>query len=194
MTFQLATGDERFYVIGIYIPPDCNKGVDVLRRAWDVCPQGCKPIVLGDLNINFGFPRDKREEVIVDLLDEINLIDTLRRFLLRTPQGARTRARWKWSQKRRGMRHYTQPDYVMARAGEMAQFSCFRRRLCRRVCRRHRRHDTAAAAVQPPPLPLSPLLPSSRPLPLLPPLPLSLFCRPLPPATMPSHCWRRHCL
>jgi hypothetical protein len=37
-------------------------------------------------------------------------------------------------------------------------------------------------------------LPSSRPLPLLPPLPLSLFCRPLPPATMPSHCWRRHCL
>ena len=37
---------------------------------------GCKPIVMGDLNINFGFPRDEREEIIVDLLDKINLIDT----------------------------------------------------------------------------------------------------------------------
>ena len=60
VTFQLATGDE--------------------RRAWDACPRGCKPIVLGDLNINFEFPRDEQEEVIVDLLDEINLIDTLRRY------------------------------------------------------------------------------------------------------------------
>ncbi len=54
VTFQLTTGDERFYVIGIYIPSDCNKGVDNLRRAWDMCPPGCKPIVFGDLNINFG--------------------------------------------------------------------------------------------------------------------------------------------
>ena len=59
MTFQLATGDERFYLIGIYIPQDCKKGVDDLRRAWEACPQGCKLIVLGDLNINFGFPRDE---------------------------------------------------------------------------------------------------------------------------------------
>ena len=33
VTFQLATGDEQFYVIEIYIPPDCNKGVDDQRRA-----------------------------------------------------------------------------------------------------------------------------------------------------------------
>ena len=86
VTFQLATGDERFYLIGIYIPPDCNRGVDDLRRAWDACPQGCKPIILGDLNINFRFPRDKREELIVNLHNEINLIDTLHSFWLRTPQ------------------------------------------------------------------------------------------------------------
>ena len=123
VTFQLAMGYERFYyLIGIYIPPDCNKGVDDLRRAWDACPQGWKPIVLGDLNINFGFPRDKREEAIVGLLDEINLIDTSRRFRLRTPQQASTRARWTWSQKCRGTQQYTQPDYVMACAREMAQF------------------------------------------------------------------------
>ena len=80
VTFQLATGDERFYVMGIYIPPDCNKGVDDLRRAWDACPQGCKPIVLEYLNINIGFTRDKREELIVNILDKINLIDTSRSF------------------------------------------------------------------------------------------------------------------
>ena len=68
MTFQMTTG-ERFYLIGVYIPPDCNKGVDNLRGAWEACPQGCKPIILGDLNINFGFPQDKREEVIVGLLN-----------------------------------------------------------------------------------------------------------------------------
>jgi hypothetical protein len=57
VTFQLTTGDERFYVIGIYVPPDCSNGVDDLRKAWDACPQGCKPIVLGNININFGYPR-----------------------------------------------------------------------------------------------------------------------------------------
>ena len=65
VTFQLTTGDERFYVIGIYVPPDCSNGVDDLRRAWDACPQGCKPIILGDFNINFGYPRDEREDIIV---------------------------------------------------------------------------------------------------------------------------------
>jgi len=122
VTFQLTTGDKRFYVIGIYVPPDCSKGVDDLRGAWDACPQGCKPIVLGDFNINFGFSRDEWEEIIVDLLDEINLIDLSRRFRLRTPRRASTRARLTWSQKHRGMRYYTQPDYIMARPGDMCQF------------------------------------------------------------------------
>jgi len=82
VTFQVETGDVRFYVIGVYIPPDCRTGVDDLRRAWDACPQGCKPVVLGDLNINFGYPRGQQEGIIVDLLDEINLIDSSRRFRL----------------------------------------------------------------------------------------------------------------
>jgi len=122
VTFQLTTGDEQFYVIGIYVPPNYSNGVDDLRRAWDVCPQGCKPIVLRDLNINFGYPRDEREEIIVDLLDEISLFDSSRRFRLRMPQRASTRACWTWCQKRQGTRHYTQPDYIMARAGDMSQF------------------------------------------------------------------------
>ena len=85
-------------VIG-YIPPDCNSGVDDLRRAWDACPQGCKPIVLGDLNINFEYPRDEREKIIIDLLYEINLIDSSRSFRLQTPRQASSRARWTWRAK-----------------------------------------------------------------------------------------------
>ena len=122
VTFQLTTGDNRFYVIGIYVPPDCSKGVDDLRNPCDACPLGCKPLILGDLNINFGFPRDEWEEVIMDLLDKINVIDMSRRFPLQTPRRATTRAQWTWSQKHRGTRYYTQPDYVMARAGDIAQF------------------------------------------------------------------------
>jgi hypothetical protein len=51
-----------------------------LRKAGDACPAACRLIVMGDLNINFGFPWDEREEVIADLSDKINLVNVARRF------------------------------------------------------------------------------------------------------------------
>ncbi len=75
LTFQLVTGKVRFFVIGAYIPPADTTGVDALRAAWATCPSSCKPLLLGDLNIDFGSPRTSWEEAIVDLLDEINLVD-----------------------------------------------------------------------------------------------------------------------
>ncbi len=71
-----------------------------LRRAVEACPAGCKLLVMGDLKVNVEFPQDKWEEVIVDLLKEANLVDTLRGFWLRTPHRTLTRAGWRWSQKR----------------------------------------------------------------------------------------------
>ena len=76
VTFQLVTGGKQFHIIGIYIPPDCTKGADELQVAWDKCPAEWNLFILGIFNINFWFPRTKREEVIVDLLDNINLTDT----------------------------------------------------------------------------------------------------------------------
>jgi hypothetical protein len=73
LTFQLVTGGVQSFVMGAYIPPTDTTGVDDLRDAWDKCPANCKPLLLGDSNINFGSPRSEREEIIVDLLDEINL-------------------------------------------------------------------------------------------------------------------------
>ncbi len=73
LTFQLVTGGVCFFVMGAYIPPADTTGVDDIRDAWAKCPSNCETLLIGDLNINFGSPRSKREETIVDLLKEINL-------------------------------------------------------------------------------------------------------------------------
>jgi hypothetical protein len=56
LMFQLITGGVKFFVIGAYIPPADTTGVDDLRAAWATCPSTCKPLLLGDLNIDFGSP------------------------------------------------------------------------------------------------------------------------------------------
>ena len=65
-------------------PPPNAMGVEDLWAAWVACTVGCIPLVLRDLNIDFGEPRNKWEELIVDHLDDINLVDTSRQF---TPIG-----------------------------------------------------------------------------------------------------------
>ena len=35
LTFQLVTGEERYYVMGVYIPPADTTGVEDLRAAWE---------------------------------------------------------------------------------------------------------------------------------------------------------------
>ena len=91
--------------------------MDEIWAAMEACPTGCIPIVMGDLNTIVGFPRDKQEEIIVDLLDEINVTDMSRRFKLRTPSrfGGHVRFTWsrKWGRMREGMRHYLTPDHLI---------------------------------------------------------------------------------
>jgi len=122
LTFQLVTGDERFYCMGIYLPPADTMGVEDLRAAWEACPEGCMPLVLGDLNVNFSEPRDERDEVIRDLIDDIDLVDASRRYAPRRPRRQSTRARWTWRQKREGKLHYLQPDYIMVRDWDCRRF------------------------------------------------------------------------
>jgi hypothetical protein len=56
-------------------------GVDDLHVTWAKCPVNCKPLLLGDLNIDFKAPQTKQEEIIADLLNEINFVDRLRKFV-----------------------------------------------------------------------------------------------------------------
>jgi hypothetical protein len=74
---------------------------------------------MGDLNTNVGFPRDEREEVIVDLLDEHNLTDSSKRFLMRHTRRFGRHIRFTWTRKgKEGKgeeRHFSTPDYIMVR-------------------------------------------------------------------------------
>ena len=83
--------------------------MDEVWGALEACPAGCTPIVMGYLNKNVGFLWDKREEIIVDLLDEINITDSSRRFLLQSLSrfGGHVRFTWsrKWGKGIEGMRH-----------------------------------------------------------------------------------------
>ncbi len=49
--------------------------MDDLCAAWDACPENCKPLLMGDLNINLRDPRSEREEIIADFLDNVNVFD-----------------------------------------------------------------------------------------------------------------------
>ncbi len=56
LTVQLVIGEgreERYFVMGAYIPPGDTTGVDDLRTAWAARPTNCKPLLLGDFNIVF---------------------------------------------------------------------------------------------------------------------------------------------
>jgi hypothetical protein len=122
LTFELVMGYKRFYVMGIYIPPNDTTGVDALRAAWNACPDSCASILMGDLNTSFKHPRNEQEEAIVNLLDEINLIDLSCRFCLQQCWMQSARRRWTWWQKRTGRWHHSQPDYIMAWEGDIWYF------------------------------------------------------------------------
>jgi hypothetical protein len=67
--------------MGAYILPADTKGVDDLCATWAKCPTNCKPLLLGDLNIDFRAPPTKQEESIVDLLDKMNFVYRLQKFV-----------------------------------------------------------------------------------------------------------------
>jgi hypothetical protein len=102
MSFQLITGNERYYVMGIYSPPNCMLGVDNLRVAWEAFPADCTPLLVGDLNIWFEDPADDRAVAIINLLEEINTTDLSRNFLPRQCSQQWRQARWTFRMRRGG--------------------------------------------------------------------------------------------
>jgi hypothetical protein len=65
------------------IPPADTTGVDDLRAVWAKCPANCKPLLLGDLNIDFKALQTEREEIIADLLNKMNFVIRLQKFFQR---------------------------------------------------------------------------------------------------------------
>jgi hypothetical protein len=122
LTFQLVTGEERYFVMGSYIPPADTTGVDDLRVAWAARPTNCKPLLLGDLNINFRTLQTEREEIIADFLDKINVVDTLRKYIQCKGHRQGQGARWTWRQRRGGRWYQSQPNFIMAREEDTKAF------------------------------------------------------------------------
>jgi hypothetical protein len=68
-------GKTCFYVVGAYLPPsDPGTALMHVEQAWKECPNGCEPILLGDLNSNILFLRDKRQDTIAEMCNSMALL------------------------------------------------------------------------------------------------------------------------
>ena len=59
ISWHMVTGRERFYCIGAYIPPTDLSALEYIDKAWKACPKHCKPMLMGDLNIDLEYPWNK---------------------------------------------------------------------------------------------------------------------------------------
>jgi hypothetical protein len=80
LKFQLVTGENHFFTIGVYIPPNDTMGLDDLHAVWAARPTNCNPLLLGDLNIDLGAPLTMQKEIIANFLNDINVANMLHKF------------------------------------------------------------------------------------------------------------------
>ena len=64
LSFELVTGVSRYFVVGYYISPSNLVLLNHIKKAWKECPKGCKPLLVGDTNIDFEYPWDERDEKV----------------------------------------------------------------------------------------------------------------------------------
>jgi hypothetical protein len=115
LSFKLVTGKTRFYIVGAYLPPsDPGTTLMHVKQAWKECPNGCKPILLGDPNANILFPCDKRQDAITEMCDSMALSSMSDQFRQRHWHGSRG-ARWTWHMRRGGRFVSSTCDYLLAR-------------------------------------------------------------------------------
>jgi hypothetical protein len=121
LLFVIVTGGERYYAVGCYIPPNNLSTLATIVQAWNECPKGHTPFLLGDLNVNLRAPRDNRDEQIVEAVeDAMGLCDLSRHFHHRS-RGV-MRGRWTWRM-RSGRRWITsQCDYFLGRGTDRRKF------------------------------------------------------------------------
>jgi hypothetical protein len=113
ISLQLKMDNIRFFVVGCYIPPSDLETLTDVERAWQACPAGARPLLVGDLNFNFCAPCTEREETIAKQVDAMDLIDMSRHFCQRT--GRWLRGRWTWRMRREGRWISSQCDYFFGR-------------------------------------------------------------------------------
>ena len=101
------------------MPTDLTALANV-EKAWRQCPEGCKPILTGDLNVNLEYLGDERDDAIAEQVDGMDLINMTHQFKQRRRH--RIQGGWTWIQWKRGQWMSLQCDYFPTREGDCRQF------------------------------------------------------------------------
>ncbi len=81
ITFVVVLGGKRYYAVGCYTSPTNLTMLTHVEAAWNECPIGHIPILLGDLNIKLTSPWNKQDELIVKHMGNVmGLMDVSRQF------------------------------------------------------------------------------------------------------------------
>jgi hypothetical protein len=113
ISLQLKMDNVQFFFVGCYIPPSDLETLTDVERAWQACPAGARPLLVGNLNFNFRAPRTECEETIAKQVDVMDLVDMPRHFCQR--MGRQLRGRWTWQMRREGRWISSQCDYFFRR-------------------------------------------------------------------------------
>ena len=145
---MLTRKGERWHVVGCYSPPSDEEGEArrLAMAALNAAPEGSKPLLIGGLNSDLDFPRDRQEEILSADLEERDLQCVMRDF--RPRRTLRTRGRWTWRQRRtlqseEGVNLRSKSDYFL-----MCERNRGRARRCCWVQPRHHVSDHRALVVQ----------------------------------------------
>jgi hypothetical protein len=99
LPFMLVTGSQHFFAVGCYISPNNLGTLATIKQAWNECPCGHTPILLGDLNINLCSPWDKRDVKIAEVVEDVMGLTNLSQHFRQRSHGS-VRGRWTWRMRR----------------------------------------------------------------------------------------------
>ncbi len=92
---MVVVGSKHYYSVGCYIPLTNLTRLTHVKAAWNKCPKGHIPILLGDLNIKLASPRNKQDELIAEHVgDVMGLVDVFHQF--KQCHQAQAWGRWTW--------------------------------------------------------------------------------------------------
>jgi hypothetical protein len=122
ISLQLRIDNVQFFVVRCYIPPSDLETLTDVERAWQACPTGVHPLLVGNMNFNFCAPCMDHEEAIAEQVEAMGLVDMSKHFYQRLGKwlrGTRT-----WWMRREGRWISSQCNYFFGRETDRRRFQC----------------------------------------------------------------------
>ena len=131
MVFQVATGAQRWYIVGAYIAPEDEVTMETVVEAIGRKPPGAELMVAGDFNVDIMEPEgNRRAENIATDLATAGMEDMAQHFMPRRRRWNRDRRTWDLWRKGQVVRSRT--EYILGTD----------RRLFKNVAVRDPRHNS----------------------------------------------------